>query len=91
MQPTGLAQVERAKADGRWEAAYASQSKITVPADLQGELDKYPQAQAFFETLDSTNRYAILFRLSTAKKPETRADRLQKFVAMLNRQEKIYP
>ncbi|MBO0796303.1 MAG: YdeI/OmpD-associated family protein [Ktedonobacteraceae bacterium] len=91
MQPEGLRQVELAKADGRWDQAYASQGKATIPEDLQSELDKNPQAQAFFNTLDSRNRYAILFRIQTAKKAETRSARIQKFIAMLSKQEKIYP
>lgn len=91
MRATGLRQVELAKADGRWEAAYDSQSKITVPADLQSELDKNPQAKDFFGTLDSVNRYAILFRIQTAKKAETRTARIQKFVEMLAKHEKLYP
>jgi uncharacterized protein YdeI (YjbR/CyaY-like superfamily) len=91
MRPAGLREVERAKADGRWDAAYDSQSTITVPEDLQRELDANPQAKAFFATLDSRNRYAILYRLQTAKKAETRAARLQKFVAMLAQGQKIYP
>lgn len=91
MQPAGLRQVELAKADGRWEAAYDGQSKITIPEELQRELDKNPQAQAFFNTLDSRNRYAILFRIQTARKAETRTARIQKFVDMLTRGEKIYP
>jgi|SRR5437660_6446397 len=91
MQPAGMLQVERAKADGRWDAAYDGQSKITVPADLQSELDKNQRAKEFFATLDSRNRYAILFRIQTAKKPETRAARIQKFVEMLAQNQKIYP
>ncbi|QBD81416.1 hypothetical protein EPA93_37765 [Ktedonosporobacter rubrisoli] len=91
MQPAGLQQIERAKADGRWDAAYASQKNSDIPADLQSELAKNPQALAFFNTLNSQNRYAIIFRLQTAKKAETRAARLQKFVEMLSRQEKIHP
>lgn len=91
MQPAGILQVERAKADGRWDAAYDGQSKITIPADLQSELDKNQQAKDFFATLDSRNRYAILFRIHTAKKPETRSARIQKFVAMLAQNQKIYP
>jgi len=91
MQPAGILQVERAQADGRWEAAYESQSKITVPADFQSELDKNEQAQEFFNTLNSVNRYAILFRIQTAKRPETRTARIQKFIAMLSQQQKIYP
>jgi uncharacterized protein YdeI (YjbR/CyaY-like superfamily) len=91
MRPAGLSEVERAKADGRWDAAYEPQSAITVPDDLQRELDANPGAQAFFATLDSRNRYAILYRIQTAKKAETRAARIQKFVAMLAQGQKIYP
>lgn len=91
MQPTGIAQMERAQADGRWDTAYESQSKIAVPPDFQSELDKSPQAQEFFDTLNSANRYAILFRIQTAKKPETRAARIQKFIEMLAQQQKIHP
>jgi uncharacterized protein YdeI (YjbR/CyaY-like superfamily) len=91
MRPAGLREVERAKADGRWDAAYEPQSAITVPDDLQRELDANPDAQAFFSTLDSRNRYAILYRIQTAKKAETRAARIQKFVAMLAQGQKIYP
>ncbi|MBV9231401.1 MAG: YdeI/OmpD-associated family protein [Chloroflexi bacterium] len=91
MQPAGLRQVELAKADGRWDVAYASQSKITIPADFQSELDKNQQAQDFFSTLNSVNRYAILYRIHTAKKPETRSARIQKFIEMLSKNEKIYP
>ena len=90
MRPAGLAEVERAKADGRWEAAYEGQKRITVPDDLQGELDARPNAKAFFAELSSQNRYAILYRLQDAKKPETRARRLAKFVAMLEAGESIY-
>lgn len=91
MQPAGIQQIERAKADGRWEAAYEAQSKITVPPDLQSELDKNQKAQDFFNTLDSRNRYAILFRIQTARKPETRSARIHKFVEMLSNNQKIYP
>lgn len=91
MQPAGLTAIEAAQQDGRWEAAYAAQSKATVPEDLQAALEQNPKAQAFFASLDSRNRYAILYRLQTAKKAETRARRLQKFLDMLQRQEKIYP
>lgn len=83
MKPAGLKEVEAAKADGRWESAYLSPSKITVPEDLQAALNKEPKAQAFFETLSGSNRYAILYRLHDAKKPETRQRRLEKFVTML--------
>jgi uncharacterized protein YdeI (YjbR/CyaY-like superfamily) len=91
MRPAGLAEVERAKEDGRWEAAYEGQRAIGVPEDLAGELDARPQAKAFFEQLSSQNRYAILYRLQDAKRPETRARRLEKFVAMLEAGETIYP
>jgi uncharacterized protein YdeI (YjbR/CyaY-like superfamily) len=90
MRPAGLAEVERAKADGRWEAAYDSQRFSTVPEDLQAELDARPEAKAFFEGLNSQNRYAILYQLHDAKRPETRARRLAKFVALLEAGEKVY-
>jgi uncharacterized protein YdeI (YjbR/CyaY-like superfamily) len=90
MRPAGLAEVERAKADGRWDAAYAGQRAMGVPDDLQRELDARPQAAAFFAGLSSQNRYAILYRLHDAKRPETRARRLAKFVAMLEAGETIY-
>ena len=91
MQPAGLAQVEQARRDGRWEAAYEAQSRATVPDDLRRELDRNPAAGAFFASLDSRNRYAILYRLQDARKPETRARRLVQFVAMLNERKKLYP
>lgn len=91
MQPAGLRQVELAQADGRWERAYDSQSKIGIPADFQSELDNNEQARAFFNTLDSANRYAILYRIQTAKKPETRSVRIHKFIDMLAKHEKIHP
>lgn len=91
MQPAGLAEIERAKVDGRWEAAYDSQRSATVPADLQAALDSNQQAKAFFETLSSQNRYAVLFRIQTAKKAETRAKRIRQFVEMLARHEKLHP
>jgi uncharacterized protein YdeI (YjbR/CyaY-like superfamily) len=91
MRASGLAEVERAKADGRWEAAYESQGRSTVPGDLRRELDARPKAKASFAELSSQNRYAILYRLQDAKKPETRARRLAKFVAMLEAGETIYP
>ncbi|MGH2580310.1 MAG: YdeI/OmpD-associated family protein [Actinomycetota bacterium] len=91
MRPAGLAEVERAKADGRWEAAYEAQSRSAMPDDLQRELDLRPTARAFFAELSSQNRYAILLRLQDAKRPETRARRLAKFVAMLEAGETIYP
>jgi uncharacterized protein YdeI (YjbR/CyaY-like superfamily) len=91
MEPAGLAEVERAQADGRWEAAYDAQSKASVPEDLQRELDANPDAAAFFATLESYNRYAILYRIQDAKRPETRAKRIEKFVGMLKRGEKVHP
>jgi uncharacterized protein YdeI (YjbR/CyaY-like superfamily) len=91
MKPSGLREVERAKADGRWEAAYDGQRTASVPDDLQRELDMNPEAHGFFGSLDSGNRYAILYRIQEAKKPETRAQRIQKYVTMLNRHEKIHP
>jgi uncharacterized protein YdeI (YjbR/CyaY-like superfamily) len=91
MRPSGLAEVARAKEDGRWQAAYEGQKASTVPDDLQRELDARPRAQASFAGLSSQNRYAILYRLHDAKRPETRARRLAKFVAMLEAGETIYP
>jgi uncharacterized protein YdeI (YjbR/CyaY-like superfamily) len=91
MHAAGLAEVERAKADGRWAAAYEGQKRATVPEDLRRELDARPQAKAFFDGLSSQNRYAILYRLNDAKRPETRARRLAKFVAMLEAGETIHP
>lgn len=90
MRPTGLAEVEAAKADGRWEAAYEGQRTAAVPDDLQRELDANPAAREFFAGLDGANRYAVIYRLGEAKKPETRERRLRKFVAMLERGEKIH-
>jgi uncharacterized protein YdeI (YjbR/CyaY-like superfamily) len=91
MRPAGLKEVQRAKADGRWQAAYESQSASTVPEDLQRELDERPRARAFFATLSSQNRYAILYRLHDAKRPDTRARRLAEFVAMLEAGETLHP
>ena len=90
MRPAGLAEVEAARADGRWEAAYEGQKSAKVPPDLQRELDASPAAAKFFASLDGANRYAILYRLDEAKKPETRERRLRKFVGMLERGEKIH-
>ena len=90
MRPAGFAEVERAKADGRWAAAYDRQRFNTVPEDLQTELDTRPEAKAFFEGLNSQNRYTILYQLQDAKRPETRARRLAKFVATLEAGERIY-
>ena len=91
MQPEGIRQVELAKADGRWESAYESQSKITIPDDFQSELDKNQKAKDFFSTLNSINRYAILFRIHSAKRPATRSARINKFIEMLSNNQKIYP
>ena len=91
MQPAGLRQVELAKADGRWEAAYPSHSTATVPDDLAAALDAEPEAREFFENLNSTNRYAILYRVQDAKRPETRASRIAKFVAMCAAGERLHP
>jgi uncharacterized protein YdeI (YjbR/CyaY-like superfamily) len=91
MRPAGLSEIKRAKADGRWGAAYEGQKRSTVPADLRRELDARPHAKAFFAQLSSQNRYAILYRLQDAKKPETRQRRLAKFVAMLEAGQAIYP
>jgi uncharacterized protein YdeI (YjbR/CyaY-like superfamily) len=89
MQPAGFAAIEQAKANGRWDAAYQPTSDKTIPPDLEKALSKSPKAAAAFKSLDRVNRYAIVFRLQTAKKPETRAARLAKFVAMLERGEKL--
>jgi uncharacterized protein YdeI (YjbR/CyaY-like superfamily) len=90
MRPQGLAEVERAKADGRWDAAYDGPRTMQVPPDLQAELDQDPDAAASFASLTSANRYAILYRLHEAKRPETRARRLEKFVGMLRRGETLH-
>jgi uncharacterized protein YdeI (YjbR/CyaY-like superfamily) len=90
MRPAGLAQVEAARADGRWTAAYESQGNATVPPDLQAALDANPAAAAFFATLRGANRYAILYRVQDAKRPETRARRIDRFVAMLARGETLH-
>jgi uncharacterized protein YdeI (YjbR/CyaY-like superfamily) len=91
MQPAGLNQVERAKTDGRWEAAYAGQAGMEVPADLDAALTAVPGARAMFEILSSQNRYAVLYRIENAKRPETRTRRIEQFVDMLGRGETIYP
>lgn len=90
MRPAGQAEIDAAKADGRWEAAYAGQRTAQVPDDLQRELDRNEAARDFFAALDGANRYAILYRLQDAKRPETRERRLHEFVAMLERGEKIH-
>ena len=91
MRPAGLSEVERAKKDGRWDKAYAGQGTAQVPDDLMQALSKSKKAKAFFETLDSKNRYAILYRIHNAKKVETRLARIEKFVAMLLQGETIHP
>ena len=90
MKSAGRKAIEAAKQDGRWDAAYSSQKNISVPEDLQAALNKNKKARAIFTTLNSANRYAILFSVTTAKKPETRARRIQQFVEMLERGEKLY-
>jgi uncharacterized protein YdeI (YjbR/CyaY-like superfamily) len=90
MRPAGLREVERARADGRWEAAYEGAASASVPPDLRRALDADPAAAAEFDRLDAQNRYAILYRVQEAKRPETRARRIEKFVAMLRAGERIH-
>ena len=90
MRDAGLAQIEAAKADGRWAAAYAPASSATVPADLQAALDANPAAAKFFATLKGANHYAILYRIGSVKRPETRARKIADYVAMLERGETIH-
>lgn len=91
MQPAGHESIEQAKKNGRWDTAYDSASRAAVPADFEAALDANPAAKTFFETLDSGNRYAVLFRIQTVKKAETRARKIGQFVEMLARKEKIHP
>ena len=91
MQASGLAAVERANADGRWDAAYAGPASIEVPTDLTAALDSDPAARMMFQNLNSRNRYAVLYRIETARRTETRRQRIEQFVAMLARGETIYP
>ena len=91
MRPPGMREIEKARKDGRWQAAYTSASHSIVPDDLRAALDANPEAKQFFATLNSRNRYAILFRLQNAKKPETRARKIEEFVNMLNRGETFHP
>jgi uncharacterized protein YdeI (YjbR/CyaY-like superfamily) len=91
MRPAGLREVERARADGRWDAAYDTQGTATVPDDLRRALEENETAREFFATLNSANRYAILYQIQDAKRPETRAWRIEKYVAMLNERQKLYP
>ncbi len=91
MMPAGLSEVERAQKDGRWERAYESQTTASVPENLEVALAKNPRAKRFFATLEAKNRYAILWRVENAKKPETRARRIAQFVEMLANGEKLHP
>ncbi|HEY1494398.1 MAG TPA: YdeI/OmpD-associated family protein [Candidatus Solibacter sp.] len=91
MKPAGLAAIEEARKNGRWDSAYDSPGNATVPADLQAALDASPNAAAFFKTLNSANRYAILWRIQTVKKAETRTRKIEQFIAMLDRREKFHP
>ena len=89
MRPPGLRAIEVAKANGRWEKAYEGQREMTVPEDFEKALKKNSKARKFFETLNSTNRYAVLYRIQDARKPETRARRIESFIAMLAEGKKI--
>jgi uncharacterized protein YdeI (YjbR/CyaY-like superfamily) len=91
MQPAGLAAIEAARQSGQWDGAYDSHRTAAPPEDFAAALDEHPEAKAFYATLNSQNRYAILFRIQTAKKPETRRKRIDQFIAMLERHEKLYP
>jgi uncharacterized protein YdeI (YjbR/CyaY-like superfamily) len=91
MKAAGLTAIEKAKKNGRWEAAYDSPSGATVPGDLQAALEGNARAKVFFEKLDRANRYAVLWRIQTVKKAETRARKIREFVEMLERGEKIHP
>jgi uncharacterized protein YdeI (YjbR/CyaY-like superfamily) len=90
MKPAGLEAIENAKRNGRWNAAYDSPGTAAIPSDFQAALDANPRAKVFFETLNRTNRYALLWRIQTAKKPETRARKITQFIGMLGRREKIH-
>ena len=90
MRPPGLAEIERARADGRWESAYDSPSRAQVPPEFQSELDRNPRARAFFDTLDRVNRYAIIWRIQTARQGETRQRRVRSFIEMLEKGEKLH-
>lgn len=91
MRPQGRAQVDQAKADGRWAAAYAGQAEAAADADLSAALDAQPAARALFDALDSANRYAILYRVQQAKTPEKRTAKIAELVAMLSRGDTIHP
>jgi uncharacterized protein YdeI (YjbR/CyaY-like superfamily) len=90
MKAAGLAEIERAKRDGRWDAAYASPKSATMSADFKKELDRHPKANAFFKTLSKTNSYAIMWRIQTAKKAETRAKRIKTYIEMLEKGETFH-
>ena len=91
MRPAGMREIDRAKQDGRWDAAYASARNSTVPDDLRRALAANPKANKFFATLNSRNRYAILFRIQNVKTPQTRARKIAQFVEMLSNGETFYP
>jgi len=91
MAPAGLREIEAARADGRWDAAYAGQRTMDVPDDLRDALAANDRARAFFETVDRANRYAVLYRIAAAKKPETRRSRIEKLVAMLEEHRTLHP
>ena len=91
MKPSGMRAVEEAKKNGQWEKAYEPQSTISIPLDFQIELDKNQAAKEFFKTLNSSNRFAIIFRINAIKKQETRWKKIQQFINMLERNEKLHP
>jgi uncharacterized protein YdeI (YjbR/CyaY-like superfamily) len=91
MRPKGLEEITRAQADGRWDSAYDARSSAVIPPDFEAALKRNPKALAAFETLDGTNRYAFLFRIQTARRPETRARRIERFIAMLEKGETFHP
>ncbi|KEO82804.1 YdeI/OmpD-associated family protein [Tumebacillus flagellatus] len=91
MKPSGIKEVNAAKEDGRWDAAYESQRNFTIPEDFQTELAKNDRARAFFESLNRQNQYSFCHRIQTAKKAETRQARIDKFIEMLNSNQKLYP
>ena len=90
MNQAGLVEIERAKGDGRWEAAYDSQAGASVPPEFEEELDRHPKAKEFFKSISAANRYAIIWRLQTAKKAETRAKRMRSFIDMLEKGETLH-
>jgi uncharacterized protein YdeI (YjbR/CyaY-like superfamily) len=91
MKAAGMEAIENGRKNGRWQGAYDSPSRASVPSDFQAALDGNPRATAFFETLDRANRYAVLWRIQTVKRAETRARKIAQFIAMLEREEKIHP